>query len=237
VLLLDDVQFLIGKESSQEEFFHTFNTLVNFNRQVVIVSDRHPREMTTLEDRLRSRFQGGLVADVQPPELETRIAIVRMWARERRIDFHPEAIATIAERAPNNIRELEGAFNQVAAQTRLAGASLPMQRLTTTLERFMQPRERPTVKQIIEQVAVHHDLTSADLTGQKRQAHIAEARQIAMYLARELTDDTLYMIGAAFGRAHSTVLHSYNKIAAETNHDRLLEARLARIRKSVIGGD
>ena len=237
VLLLDDVQFLIGKESTQEEFFHTFNTLVNFNRQVVIVSDRHPREMTTLEDRLRSRFQGGLVADMQPPELETRIAIVRMWARERRLDLQSDVIATIAERAPNNIRELEGAFNQVAAQTRLAGASLPLQRVATTLERFMQPRERPSVKQIIEQVAVHHDLAASDLTGSKRLAHIAEARQIAMYLARELTDETLHMIGSAFGRAHSTVLHSYNKISIEITHDRLLEARLARIRKSVTDGD
>ncbi len=235
VLLLDDVQFLIGKESTQEEFFHTFNALINFNRQVVIVSDRHPREMTTLEDRLRSRFQGGLVADVQPPELETRIAIVRMWAKERRLEFQSDVVAAIAERAPNNIRELEGAFNQVVAQTRLAGTSLPLQRIATTLEHFMQPRERPSVKYIIEQVAIHHDLTPADLTGSKRLAHIAEARQIAMYLARELTDDTLYMIGSAFDRAHSTVLHSHKKIAQEVTHDRLLEARLTRIRKSVMG--
>lgn len=234
VLLVDDVQFISGKETTQEEFFHTFNALVNFNKQIVLASDRHPSQMKTLEDRLRSRFQGGLVADIQPPEYETRVAILQMWANERGVTIPREVIEAVAERGTQNVRELEGMFNQILAQTRLNNGKVSLPRAETTLERYHQPRERVTLERIIEVAAQKHGMEYADLIGKRRTARINRARQIAMYLSRDMTEFSLPQIGKAFGgRSHTTVLHGANKIADELEIDKVLEARLAKLRQTI----
>lgn len=230
VLLVDDIQFIGGKESTQEEFFHTFNALVNFNKQIVLASDRHPRELATLEDRLRSRFQGGLVADVQPPEYETRVAILRAWAQERSINLKSEILHMVAERAPNNVRELEGVFNQIVAQTRFGDGVVALPRAETTVERYNQPRERWTLAEIIDLAARKQNLTADDLIGKRRTSRINVARQIAMYIARELTECSLPQIGEAFGgRSHTTVLHGCKKIEDQIAYDKVLESRISGI--------
>lgn len=234
VLLVDDIQFIGGKESTQEEFFHTFNALVNFNKQIVLASDRHPREMATLEDRLRSRFQGGLVADIQPPEYETRIAILQMWAHERNIDVPRDVLDMIAHKAPNNVRELEGIFNQIAARTLHAGVPVSYQAAQQTVENFRAPRERVTLEAIVDATARHHGLYADDLTGKRRTGRINRARQIGMYIARELTEYSLTQIGDAFGgRNHTTVLHGCNKIADEVASDPVLSSRIKKIIRGI----
>jgi len=237
VLLVDDIQFISGKDSTQEEFFHTFNALVNFNRQIVLASDRHPRDMRTLTDRLRSRFQGGLVADIQAPEYETRVAILRLWAEEQGARLPHDVIDMLAQRAPQSIRELEGVFNQIMAQSRLGDGRISVPRAQHTLERFQQPRERVTLAQIIEVVAQSHGLTADALIGKRRTGRINQARQIAMYLAREMTAFSLPQIGEAFGgRSHTTVLHGANKIEEELAYDRALESKISRMRQTLLRG-
>jgi len=231
VLLVDDIQFISGKETTQEEFFHTFNALVNANKQIVLASDRHPDELATLQDRLRSRFRGGLVADIQPPEFETRIAIVQMWAAERHIELPYDVIEMIASHAPNNIRELEGMFNQVTARNRLAGKPVTVHRAQATLERYHRPRERLSVGQIIQVTAESFGLCGDDLVGKRRTGRINRARQVAMYLSRELTDASLPQIGDEFGgRSHTTVLHGCNKIIEEMTYDDTLANQVEKIR-------
>jgi chromosomal replication initiator protein len=234
VLLVDDIQFISGKDTTQEEFFHTFNALVNFNKQIVLASDRHPREMQTLEARLRSRFQGGLVADIQPPEFETRVAILQMWAQERSADVSREVIHTVAERAPGNVRELAGMFNNILAQARL-GKTISVPKATQTVEAFGQPRERVTLEHIIEVTAKKQGFTARDLRGKRRTSRVNRARQIAMYLSREMTEYSLPQIGKIFGgRSHTTVLHGANKIAEAIEADKLLAARVLRIRRAIV---
>lgn len=236
VLLVDDIQFISGKESTQEEFFHTFNALVNFNKQIVLASDRHPRELKTLDDRLRSRFQGGLVTDISPPEFETRVAIMQMWAQERGVKLSHSVIDTVALRAPKNVRELEGVFNQILAQTRFGNVDIPLPKVEHTLERFNQPRERVTLQHIIDVTAESFAFTPEEIIGKKRTARINKARQIAMYICRELTEASLPKIGEAFGgRSHTTVLHGIKKIEEELEVDRILEQRIIKIRKMILG--
>lgn len=234
VLLVDDIQFIGGKDTTQEEFFHTFNALVTFNRQVVLASDRHPRELATLEDRLRSRFQGGLVADIQPPEYETRIAIMEMWAAEREVRVPTEVLDMVARRAPENVRELEGIFNQIVAQARLGGpVSLP--RAETALESWRAPRrhKRLRIADILGIIARLQNLSVDDLTGPKRTGQLNHARHVAMYVIRETTDYSLQQIGEAFGRNHTTVLHGCNKISAEMEQDPILAARIQKILRAL----
>jgi len=234
VLIVDDVHFISGKESTQEEFFHTFNALVNFNKQVVLASDRHPSELKLLTDRLRSRFQGGLVADIQTPEFETRLAILHMWAQEKNLHLPTEVAHMLAERAPNNIRELEGVFNHIVAQSRLMGNTISLPRAEVTVRRFGQPREKLSVERIVEATAQEYGLTSPDLLGKRRMGQLNEARQVAMYLARVLTDYSLHQIGEAMGqRAHTTVLHGHNKIAEDMQHDKSLDGRIRRIKHAL----
>lgn len=236
VLLVDDIQFIAGKETTQEEFFHTFNALVNFNKQIVLASDRHPRELATLEDRLRSRFQGGLVADIQPPEYETRIAILRMWDRERELDLEENVIEMLAHRAPASIRELEGLFNQIVAQAQSRGG-ISLNRAESTLARYESPREQLTLDLVITRVAYKLGFSDSDITGPRRTARINQARQIAMYIARELTHYSLPQIGEAFGgRSHTTVLHGCNKIADDLASDPVLSAKVQGIIRYVLKG-
>ncbi|MFN8375339.1 MAG: chromosomal replication initiator protein DnaA [Anaerolineae bacterium] len=237
VLLVDDIQFMAGKESTQEEFFHTFNALVTFNKQIVLASDRHPQQLAALEDRLRSRFAGGLVSDVQPPDLETRIAILCMWAQEREFDLTQDMALMIAQRAPNNIRELEGVFNQIVAKGKLMRQPLTMHQATMAVENFDRPRERVSLACVLDITAQFHGLSAEELIGQKRSAAINQARQIAMFLAREITDASLPQIGDAFGgRTHTTVLHGCNKIATDMMRDHSLRTTVEAIRKQLTRG-
>ncbi len=237
VLLVDDIQFIRGKDTTQEEFFHTFNALVNFNKQVVLASDRHPRELETLEDRLRSRFQGGLVADISPPEYETRIAIMETWAYERNLEIPHDMLEMIADRVPNSVRELNGMFNQIAARVRMNGAqNLTIHRAEATLNRYEKPKEHITLQSIVAVVAETFNMDADTLKGKKRAARINHARQIAMFLAREMTEASLPQIGDFFGRSHTTVLHGCNKVEEEVEADTVLASRVQRLRNQISSG-
>ncbi len=239
VLLVDDVQFIAGKDGTQEEFFHTFNALHTFNKQIVLASDRHPRELATLEDRLRSRFEGGLVADVQPLEFEARLALLHMWVKDRNIIIQPDVLHMVAERAKDNVRELLGLFNQVIIKARFTQATMTAEGVETVLKDFRSPRQHQsvsvTVKRIMAVTATHFQVKPNDLTGKSRAGRINQARQVAMYLAREMTEASLPQIGEIFGkRSHTTVLHGCNKITEDMLIDANLCERVERIRSEVM---
>ncbi|MFF4650242.1 chromosomal replication initiator protein DnaA [Streptomyces sp. NPDC001380] len=217
ILLVDDIQFLASKESTQEEFFHTFNTLHNANKQIVLSSDRPPKQLVTLEDRLRNRFEWGLITDVQPPELETRIAILRKKAIQEQLNAPPEVLEFIASRISRNIRELEGALIRVTAFASLNRAPVDLELTGIVLKDLIPGGEEAgpeiTAKTIMEQTAAYFGLGVEDLCGSSRSRVLVTARQIAMYLCRELTDLSLPKIGAQFGgRDHTTVMHADRKI-------------------------
>jgi chromosomal replication initiator protein len=215
VLLVDDIQFLENKEGTQEEFFHTFNTLHNASKQIVISSDRAPKRLVTLEDRLRSRFEWGLLTDVQPPELETRIAILRKKAAQDRLNAPPDALEYIASRISTNIRELEGALIRVTAFASLNRQSVDLQLAEFVLKDLIPEAHGPeiTASTIMGQTASYFGLSIDDLCGTSRSRVLVTARQIAMYLCRELTDLSLPKIGQQFGgRDHTTVMHADKKI-------------------------
>ena len=215
VLLVDDIQFLENKEGTQEEFFHTFNTLHNASKQIVISSDRAPKRLVTLEDRLRSRFEWGLLTDVQPPELETRIAILRKKAVQEGLNAPPEVLEYIASRISTNIRELEGALIRVTAFASLNRQSVDLQLAEIVLKDLIPESQGPqiTATTIMGQTASYFGLSIEDLCGTSRSRVLATARQIAMYLCRELTDLSLPKIGQQFGgRDHTTVMYADRKI-------------------------
>lgn len=230
VLLIDDVQFFMGKESTQDEFFHTYNALLQWNKQVVMVSDRHPRDLNNIDERLRSRFQGGLVLDIQAPELETRRCIVDMWSEERGVQLPTDVIEAIIA-APVSVRELEGLFMQLCARASIG--TLRREHIDSLTRRYNQPRDRLTLERIIEVTAQKSGLLVEDLLGKKRSEPISQARQIAMYLCRELTGYSLPQIGDAFQRNHSTVVHACNKVIADMNDDPMFRARIEKIRKAL----
>jgi chromosomal replication initiator protein len=215
VLLVDDIQFLENKEGTQEEFFHTFNTLHNASKQIVISSDRAPKRLVTLEDRLRSRFEWGLLTDVQPPELETRIAILRRKAIQEGLNAPPEVLEYIASRISTNIRELEGALIRVTAFASLNRQSVDLQLAEIVLKDLIPEAQGPqiTIATIMGQTASYFGLSIEDLCGQSRSRVLVTARHIAMYLCRELTDLSLPKIGQQFGgRDHTTVINADRKI-------------------------
>ncbi len=215
VLLVDDIQFLENKEGTQEEFFHTFNTLHNASKQIVISSDRAPKRLVTLEDRLRSRFEWGLLTDVQPPELETRIAILRRKAIQDTLNVPPEVLEYIASRISTNIRELEGALIRVTAFASLNRQSVDLQLAEIVLKDLIPEAQGPqiTIATIMGQTASYFGLSIEDLCGTSRSRVLVTARHIAMYLCRELTDLSLPKIGQAFGgRDHTTVINADRKI-------------------------
>ncbi|MFJ9557934.1 chromosomal replication initiator protein DnaA [Nocardiopsis sp. NPDC101807] len=216
VLLVDDIQFLENKEQTQEEFFHTFNTLHNSDKQIVISSDRPPKQLTTLEDRMRSRFEWGLLTDVQPPELETRIAILRKKAAQEGLAAPPEVLEFIASKISTNIRELEGALIRVTAFASLNRQSVDLDLTSQVLRDLVPSTEVPevTAGAIMSQTAAYFGLTVEDLCGTSRSRVLVTARQIAMYLCRELTDLSLPKIGQQFGRDHTTVMHADRKVRA-----------------------
>jgi chromosomal replication initiator protein len=215
VLLVDDIQFLENKEQTQEEFFHTFNTLHNANSQIVISSDRTPKQLVTLEDRLRNRFEWGLITDVQPPELETRIAILRKKAAAEHLDVPAEVLEFIASKISSNIRELEGALIRVTAFASLNRQTVDLALAEIVLKDLIADAAGPeiTAPTIMAQTAAYFSISMEDLCGSSRSRVLVQARQVAMYLCRELTELSLPKIGQAFGgRDHTTVMHADRKI-------------------------
>ncbi|MFN2521782.1 MAG: chromosomal replication initiator protein DnaA [Mycobacteriales bacterium] len=218
ILLVDDIQFLENKERTQEEFFHTFNTLHNANKQIVISSDRPPKQLSTLEDRLRTRFEWGLITDVQPPDLETRIAILRKKAAQDRLAAPPEVLEFIASKIASNIRELEGALIRVTAFASLNRQPVDLSLAEIVLKDLIPADGGPEITgaTIMAATAEYYSLTMEDLCGSSRSRVLVTARQIAMYLCRELTDLSLPKIGQMFGgRDHTTVIHADRKIRGQ----------------------
>ena len=222
VLLVDDIQFIEGKEGIQEEFFHTFNTLHNANKQIVISSDRPPKQLATLEDRLRTRFEWGLITDVQPPELETRIAILRKKAQMERLDVPDDVLELIASSIERNIRELEGALIRVTAFASLNKTPIDRALAEIVLRDLIADAGTAQISSamIMAATAEYFDTTVEELRGPGKTRALAQSRQIAMYLCRELTDLSLPKIGQAFGRDHTTVMYAQRKILNEMAHRR-----------------
>ena len=232
ILLIDDVQFLAGKERTQEEFFYTLNDLHSDSSQIVISSDRSPRLISLLEDRLRSRFEWGLIADIQPPVLETRLAILRAKSVEQRIDLPGDVLQFLAERSKHNIRELEGSFNRMVAHARLLRADITLDIAIQALAP-VAPRERtyPSPDAVIKAAAEYFNLSSQDLCSKSRVHEIADARHMAMYLLREDAHQRTTDIGRLLGgRDHSTVIHGLRKIESALATDTQLARQIAEIR-------
>lgn len=236
ILLIDDIQFLAGKEQTQEEFFHTFNALHEENKQIIITSDRPPKEIPTLEDRLRSRFEWGLITDIQPPDLETRIAILKKKAKSENIDIPNEAMAYIANQINTNIRELEGALIRVVAYSSLVNEDITTHLTAEALKDIIPANnnKKITVDLIQKEVAAVYGLNMEDFVAKKRTKAIAFPRQIAMYLSRELTDLSLPRIGSSFGgRDHTTVIHAHKKISEAIKQDPELKATIDNLIKEI----
>jgi len=236
VLLVDDIQFIAGKESTQEEFFHTFNALHGTGKQIAMSSDRAPKALSTLEERLCSRFEWGLIADIQPPDLETRIAILRTKAATSGVAVPDDILNVIASRIQSNIRELEGALNRVAALSSLTHQPLTEQVAETALSNLLPQRSKLTTDQIIEAVAHHFGVEIAALQGRSRSQAIARPRQIAMYLIRKETGASLPQIGAELGgRDHTTILYGCERIADLIEEDANLRREVIRVRQQLYG--
>jgi chromosomal replication initiator protein len=232
ILLIDDIQFLENRERTQEEFFHTFNTLHNANKQIVISSDRSPRQLATLEDRMRTRFEWGLLADIQPPDLETRIAILQKKAAQERMYAPDDVLEFIASRVSNSIRELEGALIRVTAFASLTRSAVQLSLAEEVLRDFMPDGAGPeiTADQIMVSTADYFGVSLEDLRGHSRSRVLVNARQVAMYLCRELTDLSLPRIGQAFGgRDHTTVMHADRKIRQHMAERRSLYNQIAEL--------
>ena len=236
VLMVDDIQFISGKVSTQEEFFNTFNALQTNGKQIVLSSDKPPKEMITLEERLRSRFEGGLITDIQLPDLETRIAILKKKALVENIDIDEDVLSFIAEKVNSNIRQLEGSLTRVIAYSKLTGKPVNLTLADTALRDIIAGYEdrRVTIELIQQIVADYYDIDLSGLSSQRRTAELAHPRQIAMYLCREMTDVSLKNIGKNFGgRDYSTVISACNKVSDDIKGDKSLELELDDIKKRI----
>ena len=239
VLLIDDVQFIIGKESTQEEFFHTFNTLHSANKQIILSSDRPPKDIETLEARLRSRFEWGLIADISAPDYETRMAILRKKEETDGYKFNEDVIQFIASNVKSNIRELEGALNKLIAYSNLERKDIKeitVEIAEEVLRDILLPNEKKEVtpELIIQTVAEHYGITMSDIAGNKRNNEIVVPRQIAMYLCRKMTDASLKNIGALLGkRDHTTIINGHNKIEAEIKTNASIKNNIDIIMKKI----
>ena len=236
VLLIDDIQFIAGKERTQEEFFHTFNTLHEANKQIILSSDRPPKEIPTLEDRLRSRFEWGLIADIQAPDFETRMAILKKKADVENLNVPNEVMVYIATKIKSNIRELEGALIRIVAYSSLTNREITVDLATEALKDIISNKQNKsiTIDLIQDVVAAYFNLRVEDLKSQRRTRNVAYPRQIAMYLSRKLTDMSLPKIGEEFGgRDHTTVIHAYEKISETLNNDESLEHTINDITKKL----
>jgi chromosomal replication initiator protein len=230
ILIIDDVQFLEGKTRTQEEVFHTFNALHESGKQVILSSDRSPKLLSRLEDRLRSRFEWGLIADVQPPDLETRLAILQKKAERENFQVSVDVLSFIAERNPNNIRELEGALNKVAAYGMLTRTPIDLTVAQTVLGTPVDS-VRISLEDILETVATYYHLRSVDLKSPSRSKDVSHARQVAVYVIRTMTESSFPKIGELMGgRKHTTILYAYEKIKEELEHHPVLKQQIEEIR-------
>ena len=235
VLMIDDIQFIIGKESTQEEFFHTFNSLHDAHKQIVIASDRPAKEIKSLEERLRTRFEWGLTADVQPPDFETRVAIVKRKAELLHLDLPEDVAEFIANHLKNNIRQLEGAVKKLNAYYMLEGIA-PCIGVTTTAIKDTLNDTQPipvTIEKIINEVARTYNVIPSDIRGKKRSANVSAARQMSMYIIREITGMSMEAIGSEFQRDHSTVVYSINTMEKNIGKDRHLKETVDDIMKNI----
>ena len=236
VLLVDDVQFIIGKESTQEEFFHTFNVLHSAGKQIILSSDKPPKEMETLEERFRSRFEWGLTADIQPPDYETRMAILKKNAENYNKEIQEEIFKYIATNVKSNIRELEGAFNKVIAFSKLNKVEITLDNVKETLKDIISPNvvRQVTPQLIIDVVAEHFGISPEDIVSKRRNSEFVQPRQICMYLCRHLTEESLQNIGKALGKKdHTTVIHGIDKITDELLVNEELKNRIDIIKKKI----
>jgi chromosomal replication initiator protein len=225
-LIIDDIQFLKGKEQTQVEFFHTFNALHDSNKQIIISSDRLPKEIETLEDRMRNRFEWGLVADIQPPDLETRMAILRQKAANDQIELPNDVLTLLATSITSNIREIEGAYTKIVAYSSLMHVPITLditKNILDSMGNVVQVKQI-TFESIVQAVAEHYRIKKDELFNKKRTRSIAYPRQVAMYLCRELADMSYPRIGELFGgRDHTTVIHAFEKISNESKTDSKLQ--------------
>jgi len=236
VLLIDDIQFIAGKEGTQEEFFHTFNTLHSQDKQIIVSSDRPPKSMVTLEERLRSRFEWGLIADIQSPDMETRQAILRYKAECLGRKVPDEILDTIARRVQSNIRELEGALNRIVAFADLSGSPLTLRLAEMALSDLLPQAHSVTAERVVDIVARSFNVTPDHLLGRDRSQNIALPRQVAMYLLREESNASLPQIGQALGgRDHTTVMYAIEKITDMLERDDRLRRQVVQIRQQLYG--
>jgi len=235
VLLIDDIQFIIGKESTQEEFFHTFNALYEAKKQIIISSDKPPKDFETLEDRLKSRFEWGLTVDIQPPDYETRMAILRKKEELDHINIDNEVIQYIAANVKSNIRELEGSLTKIVAMSNLTKQEINLEMAQEVLRDLINPDEKQeiTPQFIIDVVADHFNVSVADLTGSKRNKEIVFPRQIAMYLCREMTNAPLQQIGSYLKKDHTTIIHGIDKISTEIQSKAETENTVSILKKKI----
>lgn len=240
VLLIDDIQFISKKEGTQEEFFHTFNALYESSKQVIISSDRPPKEIKTLEDRLRSRFEMGLIADIQPPDYETRIAILRKKAERDNLVVPDDVMAYIAKNIASNIRELEGALTRILAFATLTNQDISLSLAENSLKDiFSENASPPVTSELIQElVCAHFGIRMDEMQGSKKPKNIAFPRQVAMYLCRKLLDISLPKIGESFGgRDHTTVIHAITKIEKQLEHDTALQNSIIQLEKEIKGNN
>lgn len=238
LLLVDDIQFLAGKERTQEEFFHTFNALYENNKQIILSSDRPPREIQTLEGRLRSRFEWGLITDIQSPEFETRVAILKMNAEHHAIDIPQEVLEAIARQVTTNIRELEGALMRVVAYSSLNNIPFSKANASKALSNIFAPQEKQIeMTDIVQLVAAKYKLTVEVIKGSGRSRDVVLPRQISQYLIRELTDHSLPEIGQYFGRDHSTIVHAINKVNGQMKKNVELCDTIQQLKQQLEGDD
>ena len=234
VLILDDVHFLAGRERTQEEFFHTFNALHGQRHQIVLTSDKAPRDLTGLEERLRNRFESGLIADISPPDLETRVAILQKKAAAEKLALSGDVTLFVAQRASSNVRELEGCFNRLAALASLNKNVITLDFARESLRDLIREEEPKLDIDIIQQhVAESFHIRLIDLKSKKRTQHLAFCRQVAMYLCRKLTSSSFPAIGAGFGRDHSTVIHACNLIAGRVDNDGAFRVLIQKIERQL----
>jgi chromosomal replication initiator protein len=234
-LILDDVQFLAGRERTQEEFFHTFNSLHGERHQIVLTSDKVPKDIPGLEERLRNRFESGLIADIAPPDLETRIAIVQKKALRENLRLSPDVLMYIAENVSSNVRELEGCLTRLAALASLNNSEITLEFAKQALHDLIRntAEATPDIEAIQRTVADFFHIRLADLKSKRRTQHIAFCRQVAMYLCRKLTQCSFPTIGENFGRDHSTVIHAYNLIARRVSNDSAFRMSIEKIEREL----
>jgi chromosomal replication initiator protein len=238
VLLIDDIQFIAGKERTQQEFFHTFNALYEMNKQIVVTSDKPPKEIQTLEERLRSRFEWGLIADIQAPDVETRIAILRKKSQMERYDIPNDVLGYIADNIDSNIRELEGALNRIIAYSSLTGSPITLNLAQECLKQIIAGKTVSNIspESILKVVARYYDIHPDQIMSQKRSREIAYPRQIAMFLCRDLTGMSLPRIGQFFGgRDHTTVMHACEKINEELEKSIELRRATTEMKRNITG--